>query len=144
MKYTVEEVREWAIIAQAQAKLYASMKGAHERWEKLEAILTAYAERIEASEGAVPIYQRKQDGNWQDLSEDQYNRVCNCALTITRILYTHPPAQAAQVDFPACSGDPSSCPENEGYGCCKAPSHDPTGGIGLSRFQAQFDDGDEE
>jgi hypothetical protein len=22
-------------------------------------------------------------------------------------------------DFPECSGDPASCPENEGYGCCK-------------------------
>lgn len=53
MKYTVEEVREWAITAQAQAKVYASMKGSHERWEKLEAILTAYAERIEADERAV-------------------------------------------------------------------------------------------
>ena len=22
-------------------------------------------------------------------------------------------------DYPECSGDPLSCPENEGYGCCK-------------------------
>lgn len=22
-------------------------------------------------------------------------------------------------DYPECSGDPTSCPENEGYGCCK-------------------------
>ena len=24
-----------------------------------------------------------------------------------------------QSDYPGCSGDPASCPENEGYGCCK-------------------------
>ncbi|HEY6021793.1 MAG TPA: hypothetical protein VIY48_18565, partial [Candidatus Paceibacterota bacterium] len=55
--------------------------------QELEDARAVLAERIKANEGAVPIYQRKQDGNWQDLSEDQYNRVCNCALTITRILY---------------------------------------------------------
>jgi|SRR6185312_13678459 len=28
-------------------------------------------------------------------------------------------APSAPQDFPGCSGDPASCPENEGYGCCK-------------------------
>lgn len=27
---------------------------------------------------------------------------------------------AAAVDFPECSGNPASCPENEGHGCCAA------------------------
>lgn len=26
-------------------------------------------------------------------------------------------------DFPECSGDPMSCPENEGYGCCNRKRH---------------------
>lgn len=39
-------------------------------------------------------------------------------------------AAAAPEGYPECSGDPASCPENEGYGCCKpspvvepAPTH---------------------
>lgn len=25
---------------------------------------------------------------------------------------------SANIDYPSCSGNPASCPENEGYGCC--------------------------
>ena len=30
-----------------------------------------------------------------------------------------PYVAARPSDYPECSGDPASCPENEGYGCCK-------------------------
>lgn len=29
-------------------------------------------------------------------------------------------ADEMAADYPECSGDPASCPENEGFGCCKA------------------------
>lgn len=38
-----------------------------------------------------------------------------------RILYDTP-QQAAADCYPECSGDSSSCPENEGHGCCKPNS----------------------
>lgn len=113
MKYTAEKVREWAAFAQAQGKLYAPMKGAHEPWEKLEAMLTAYAdllERIKADEGVVP------DG-WAKPEEiESYRRaaakprgtngggfgvfVSNKpgGIYTLPVYFTHPPAQAAQVD----------------------------------------------
>lgn len=31
-------------------------------------------------------------------------------------------APVAPADYPECSGDPNCCPENEGFGCCKAPA----------------------
>lgn len=31
-------------------------------------------------------------------------------------------ADERTADYPECSGDPASCPENEGFGCCKANS----------------------
>lgn len=39
----------------------------------------------------------------------------------------HAPVQPADAmpggcQYPECSGDPTSCPENEGYGCCKQPA----------------------
>lgn len=33
-------------------------------------------------------------------------------------------AAAAPEGYPECSGDPASCPENEGYGCCKPNPED--------------------
>jgi hypothetical protein len=33
--------------------------------------------------------------------------------------WTRPPAPQRLADYPGCSGDPASCPENEGHGCCK-------------------------
>ena len=38
-KYTAEQVREWKAIAESQAKLFATMKGAHEPWEFLADML---------------------------------------------------------------------------------------------------------
>lgn len=35
-----------------------------------------------------------------------------------------PKPPVADCDFPECYGDPASCPENEGYGCCKPPITD--------------------
>lgn len=43
-----------------------------------------------------------------------------------------PPAS----DYPECSGDPASCPENEGYGCCKPnqpPASVPDGLVAAAR-----------
>ena len=43
-------------------------------------------------------------------------QACDLADAITANL-----AQPAQAEgWRDCSGDPASCPENEGYGCCKA------------------------
>lgn len=45
-KYTVEQVKEWQAVADAQAKLYSSMKGAHEPWQLLALMLGDYAEHV--------------------------------------------------------------------------------------------------
>lgn len=36
-------------------------------------------------------------------------------------------APSAPQGFPECSGNPASCPENEGYGCCKPNPSAPQG-----------------
>jgi hypothetical protein len=36
------------------------------------------------------------------------------------------PAESGEGAYKECSGDPASCPENEGYGCCKPNHKDPT------------------
>lgn len=48
-------------------------------------------------------------------------------------VYTAP--QPAKVDeYPACSGDAGSCPENEGYGCCKPnPQPSPPDAVQLEK-----------
>jgi hypothetical protein len=41
-----------------------------------------------------------------------------------------PPTPPGGCQYPECSGDPTSCPENEGYGCCREPAqpaHPPMG-----------------
>jgi hypothetical protein len=50
----------------------------------------------------------------------------DCADELERALAAAPqPAEVkqdlttARPEYPECSGDPASCPENEGYGCCK-------------------------
>jgi len=47
------------------------------------------------------------DEVWESALDEYENRRLERALS------------AQQADFPECSGDPRSCPENEGYGCCK-------------------------
>jgi hypothetical protein len=106
MKYTAEEVREWAAFAQAQGKLYASMKGAHEPWEKLEAMLTELAERIRADEGAVVVAHRfiGPDGapvtEWDDGLPDNRKTFPDLCPPVASVQYAYdrPPAQAAHVD----------------------------------------------
>lgn len=49
------------------------------------------------------------------------------AITITRLAY--PQSNAVRpADYPECSGDPASCPENEGHGCC-TPNQDRAAGV---------------
>lgn len=45
----------------------------------------------------------------------RHAQACNAASQLRALLANEP------VDFPECSGTPESCPENEGYGCCKVP-----------------------
>jgi hypothetical protein len=56
---------------------------------------------------------------WEDdggLTERQEAEVkAHQAKIFTMLSATPSPA----ADYPECSGEPSSCPENEGYGCCK-------------------------
>lgn len=47
-------------------------------------------------------------------TRDHIEGLCNM-LEIAAAHIAPPPAS----DYPECSGDPASCPENEGYGCCK-------------------------
>lgn len=47
-------------------------------------------------------------------------------------------AAETQPDWSECSGDPSSCPENEGYGCCK---RNPPSNAALSRHGPITPDG---
>lgn len=141
MKYTAEEVRAMAKMVGDEFSPHAGL------------MLTAYAERIKADEGAVPACWRYYNSLGEVVSEwidgvppeRHYSYPNNEDITdqiTVECAYTRPPAQAAQVDFPECTGNPNDCPENEGFGCCnlKLPPQDDS----LARFQAQFDDGDEE
>lgn len=61
-------------------------------------MLTAYAERIEADERAVAIwqYRRTSDTQWLDCDELDADAWKQTGLHEVRKLFTHPPAQAAQ------------------------------------------------
>lgn len=144
MKYTAEEVREWAAFAQAQGKLYAPIKGAHEPWAKLEAMLTAYAERIKADESAVPAawqYRYKNDrltwSKWlawapEEHPEAPFPKTIGRWEVEYRELFARPPAQAAQGE--ASPGRCKACGratrvvcdglDGNGLGCTNATSID--------------------
>jgi len=51
--------------------------------------------------------------------EDEYN-VYDEPPEFVRLALASQPAEQPRGEYPECSGDPSSCPENEGYGCCGA------------------------
>lgn len=54
---------------------------------------------------------------WEKLSVDPQNIVDEIRALLNQSDGA-PRKDVPDVDYPECSGDPSSCPENEGYGCC--------------------------
>jgi hypothetical protein len=93
MKYTAEEVRQYARITDGMVSL-----------SKLTDMLTELAERIEADEGVVPVaYQSKRrpedyPDEWRECSKETFDTIKRMKDSpwIVRELFTHPPAQATQ------------------------------------------------
>jgi hypothetical protein len=122
MKYTAEELREAAATNEHPIPL------------RVRAMLTAYAARIEADEGAVPVAVRYFDGKNGDGSQHYvvYSLDRHRANVGAEPLFTHPPAQAAQGE--ASLGRCKTCGratrsvcdglDGNGLGCTNAPPID--------------------
>ena len=82
-KHSVEEVRAMA----AEISDYGGTQAG--------LMLTAYAERIKADEGAVPVYWIYDMGHWYLATKDAYD---SWPTEKSKKLYAHPPAQAVPVD----------------------------------------------
>lgn len=52
--------------------------------------------------------------------DDSYRHaILNQARAALEAALSHQGGVVKCIDYPECSGDANSCPENEGYGCCK-------------------------
>ena len=65
----------------------------------------------------VPVHPRTGE-LWSMTTNDPSPERLPNSYPLRGLVFATPPTEPAQVDWPECSGDPSSCPENEGYGCC--------------------------
>ena len=70
------------------------------------------ARKLVISRGLVPYGSYVTVGDYLRLETQEYVDRVRAALAAT----------AQPEDYPECSGEPNSCPENEGYGCCKKDS----------------------
>jgi hypothetical protein len=72
--------------------------------EEVEAFLVKYHEAV--WDGAVDDYTAYDEAG-RDLAKEFLDGIVPRAV------------MEAREEYPECSGDPASCPENEGFGCCK-------------------------
>ena len=62
------------------------------------------------------------------LTANSYADDEECRAALTAALAAQP------AEYPECSGDPRSCPENEGFGCCQTnPQPQPAGEVTVTR-----------
>ncbi len=68
--------------------------------------------------GGIDLCTLSHDGGMSSLVDlAGYADIVRSAARALRVFIG--PAEAPDVPWPECSGDPACCPENEGYGCCK-------------------------
>jgi len=105
-----------------EAKLTKARDGWRDEAQRIRADRDLWRMRCRMAED----YRDRETGRgvwfWQGDGTDHPNSMANDLTVVIRAdeLRELIAATPAQPDHPECSGDPASCPENEGYGCCKA------------------------
>jgi len=69
---------------------------------------------------ATPTLRQRCDTALQSLPDAPYKTMLAVLFDDMTAEIERLAAQSAPTDYPSCSGNPSSCPENEGHGCCNA------------------------
>ena len=88
---------------------------ANPKWARSHAFELAYFVATSAGNRHIDINKVREDGFKEGAMVSPQDRG-----SLERIGFLQPmPAPTPASDHPECSGDPASCPENEGRGCCK-------------------------